>query len=266
MTTYTPDIRRYQQIELGGATGPYDCTAWSAAILVDAHSRGAIRTTGRQIRLHSDEPVPDWDSPGLNLPQADAAVLDITNGRINLDTRVQSRSLSRAEVQWRIIDGRWATIQVVRGVLVSRGYGGDSSFSGAHALTVHARPIDNAPVIFDPLVPYGIAASWDAIFDAAEALTGGHVYSQYTRDLTPDYHWVLHPVEPATFREFYRFASDGRILGKYTTKGTDVRCTVPKYVPAKGSRPARYLVQLVAPGSNRNGWWVNARYAQEINP
>ncbi len=265
--TYTPDIRNYQQIPLGGATGPYDCTAWSSAILVDAHSQGAIKTTGRQIRLHTDEPIPDWDSPGLNLPQCDAAVVDVTNGRVNLDTRVQYNSLSRNDIEWRIKDGRWATIQVQRGVLVARGF--LTGFSGAHALTVHARPIDHIPVIGDPLVAHYVAASWDAIFDAAEALTGGRIYSSFTRDLTPDYHWVLKPVKPATIRAFAKYAvTNGKITGaaKRYTHGTDVRCTPPRYFPGDAKHKARYLVQLVAPGSNRDGWYVDARYAEEIIP
>jgi hypothetical protein len=262
--SYTPDIDRYQQIPLGGATGPYDCTAWSAAILVDAHTQGAIQTTGRQIRLHTDEPVPDWDSPGLRLPQVDGAVVDVTNGRVQLDTRVQLNSLRRTEIEWRIKDGRWATIQVQRGVLVARGF--LQGFSGAHALTVHARATDGIPIIGDPLVPHYVAASWDAIFDAAEALTGGRVYSQFTRDLTPDYHWVCRPTGSAVFRAFRRFSSDGRVLGTHTTRGMDVPCTPPRYVPGTKRRPGRYLVQLVIPGKPRNGWFVSAQFAEEIIP
>lgn len=262
--TYYPDPDRYQQIALGGPTGPYDCTGWSAAWIVDAHSQGAIRTTGRKVRLHSDEPIPDSDSPGLNLPQADAAVLDITNGRINLDTRVQYNALPRDQVRWRITDGRWATVQVQRGVLVARGF--LEGFTGAHAITVHARPIDSIPVIGDPLVPHYVPASWDAIFDAAEALTGGRVYTSFTRDLTPDYRWVCRPTGTATIRAFRRFTADGRVVGTYHTRGMAVDCTPPRYVPGVGRRPGRYLVQLVIPGKRRNGWFVSAQFASEIQP
>lgn len=265
--TYLPDITKYQQLVYGGATGNVDCTSWSAAILVDAHSQGAMKTTGRAIRLHTDEPVPDPRSPGLNLPQVDEAVLAVTANRINLDTLVGSRSLSRAEVQARIIDGRWATIQVNRGVLVNRGF--LDGFRGGHAFTVHA--VDGVPVIGDPLTPHYVRASWDAIFDAAEALTGGRIYSQFTRDLTPDYHWVCKPVPPATVRGFYRYLLDanGRIthpLEKHYTRGRDLRCSPPKWHGSTGRFPGRMLVQITAPNSQKNGWFVNAGLAKEIIP
>jgi hypothetical protein len=123
-TTYTPDPRKHQQLGYGSPTGNVDCSAESGGWLVDADTQGAIMTTGRNIRLHTDEPVPDRASPGLNLPQVDASVLEITTARgkpVDLDTRVGLRSLSRADVKFRIVDGRWATIQVLRGVLVSAG-------------------------------------------------------------------------------------------------------------------------------------------------
>lgn len=268
--TYTPDIRAYQQLLYGGPTGPYDCTAWSGAILVDAHTQGAIKTTGRAIRLNTDEAVPDGSSPGLNLPQVDEAVLKITTSRgraVDLDTRVQGRSLTRAEAQFRIVDGRWATVQVLRSVLVNRGF--LDGFRGGHALTVHALDV---PVIGDPLVAHYVRASWDVIWDAAEALTGGYIYAQFTRDLTLDYRWVLAPKPPATVRVFNHFiVKDGRIarIEKATTRGTHVKCTVPRYVRGKAGAPAywsRYLVQLVAPGHARDGWYVDARWAEELNP
>jgi hypothetical protein len=262
---YIPDPLRYQQLGNGDPYGGYNCTAWGAAFRVDAHSKGSIKTTGTQVRAHSDERRPDPSSPGLNLGQVDAAVIDITNGRVNLDTRAQERSLPRSEIQWRIVDGRFCGLSVNRGVLVNRGWA--SGFTGAHDITIFVREgFPNNPVMFDPLVKTLRPVSWDAAFDAAESLTPGHIYAQFTRDATPDYKWVLFPKPPAKLREFYRFREDGRIIGKYTTAGTDVACTPPRYVPGTRVRPSRWLVTLIAPGHNRNGWHVNARYAEELNP
>lgn len=269
--TYVPDPRAYQQLRHGDPYGSYDCTAWGAAFRVDAHSKGAIKTSGTQVRSHSDEPKPDPESPGLNLGQVDAAVIDITNGRVDFDTRVQGRSLPRTDVQFRVVDGRFCGLSVLRGVFVRRGF--LSGFTGAHDVTLFTRDSEpNQPLLFDPLVPSITRVSWDVAFDAAEALTGGYIYAQFTRDLTPDYRWVLYPKPPATVRVMNHFiVRDGRIvrIEKATTRGTNVKCTPPRYVPGKKGAPAywsRYLVQLVAPGHPRNGWYVDARWSQEQEP
>lgn len=269
--TYTPDIASYQQLRYGGATGPFDCTAWSAAILVDAHTLGALKTSGRAVRLNTDEPVPDPSSPGLNLPQVDAAVLKITTARgktVDLDTYVGFRSLSRADVQFRVVDGRWATLQVMRNVLVNRGF--LEGFRGGHALTVHTlvgQP--DLPVLGDPLVDHYVRASWDALFDAAEALTGGRIYSQFTRDLTPDYHARIPHGE-----EFAQFVLNAageitRVIRHVSMNGAYQRCTPPRYHSSASGKPkgwARQLVQITEPGEKRHGWWVSAKYAKEIIP
>lgn len=265
--TYVPDPLKYQQIALGGITGPYDCTAWGAAFRVDAHSKGTIRTTGRQVRLHSDEPVPDRASPGLNLGQVDAAVIEVTSGRVNLDTFAQSRALDRADVEWRIRDGRFCGLSVNRGVLVRRGF--VSGFSGAHDITVFTR--DSEPdqlLMFDPLVRNIVRISWDVAMDAAEALTG-KPYAQFTRDLTPDYRVVILPDKGEKRKAYYRHRLDsrGRIVGGKlgTTGGMRKRCTVPSYhASLKAGITGRYLVQITE--GEHAGEWVNARFAEELNP
>ena len=57
------------QLAQGGATGPDDCTAWAASRVIGASTCGHIVPSGRTIRLLSDEPKPDENSPGLNLVQ-----------------------------------------------------------------------------------------------------------------------------------------------------------------------------------------------------
>jgi hypothetical protein len=263
MTTYVPDADRYQQIELGGVTGSVDCTAWGAAFRTDAHTKGGIKITGRSVRLHSDEPIPDPGSPGLNLGQVDTSVYRITGGKVDFDTRVQSRTLNRADVRWRISDGRYCGMSVMRNILVQRGFGGDSDFGGSHDITVFARENEpDQPVMFDSLVPYLQRVSWDAVFDAAEALTG-RIYAQFTRDLTPDYHAVI----PAGKFYTYRLDNLGRIVGSTLRKtdGINRKCSVPRYHPsATNGISGRYLVQMLE--GNYLGKFVNARFAEELEP
>lgn len=269
--TYVPDPREYQQFGNGDPNAGVNCTADGAAFRCDAHTKGLIKITARQVRAHTDEPVPDPRSPGLNLAQVDAAVFDITDGKVDFDTRVQLRSLSRADAKFRIVDGRFAGLSVLRGVLVNRGF--VAGFRGLHDITVFTRDTEpDQPLMFDSLVRTITRVSWDVVFDAAEAATGGRIYAQFTRDLTPDYHAVI-PKLPAgtTFRRFH-LDGDGRIadVTHHGNKGpTDYRCTPPRYHGAAKGKPTRWgrqLVQITQPGARRDGWWVSSRWAEELNP
>jgi hypothetical protein len=266
--TYTPDPARYQQLKVGGATGPVDCTAHGGAWITDAHTQGRILLNGRQIRLASDEPVPDPGSPGLNVGQVDAAIYRITNGRVNLDTP-DPRTVSRAEFKARVVDGRWANLAVKRSVLVDRGYGGGNGFRGAHDITIHARAIDNAPVIGDPLVAHYMPSTWDAVLDAAEAVTAsGLLFVSYTRDLTPDYRVVVKPRPGYDKVSFVRYLLDdaGRIIARRRryTFGFAGTCSVPKFHSGVSPITGRRLVQITS--GLRKGWWVSANWAEEIIP
>lgn len=266
--TYTPDITRYQQLVYGGATRGVDCTAWGGALITDAHTQGATKLSGRAIRLASDEPVPDPASPGLNVGQVDAAIYRLTGGKVNLDTP-DPRTVSRAELKARIVDGRWANLAVKRSILVDRGYGGGNGFRGAHDITLHARAIDNTPVIGDPLVPYYIPATWDAVLDAAQAVTAsGLLFVSYTRDLTPDYAVRVRPSAGYDRVSFVHYTLDkaGRITGRARayTGGFSATCTPPKWHSGTGKIAGRSLVQLTS--GSRTGWWISAKYAKEIVP
>lgn len=58
------------QLKPGSApTGGVDCTAYATAVAIDRATLGGTLVTGKQVRQASDEPRPDPDSPGLNLPQ-----------------------------------------------------------------------------------------------------------------------------------------------------------------------------------------------------
>ena len=263
MTTYIPDIKRYQQLVYGGATGSVDCTAWGGALVTDAHTRGGIKLTGRAIRLASSEPVPDPGSPGLNVQQVDAAIYKLTGGKVNLDTPTPG-TFGRVQVRDRAVDGQWVNLAVRRSVLVDRGYGGSSGFRGAHDITVHARATDLAPIIGDPLVPYYFASTWDAVLDAAQAVTAtGYIYASFTRDTTKDYRASVTPRTGQTRRQFARYYlnSDGTIRSRemHVTSGFSASCTPPRY---HAGAYARQLVQLTS--GTRKGWWISAVYAREV--
>ena len=256
-----PDIRDYQQLVYGGATRAVDCAGWCGAICCHAHTGGTIRVTGRQVRLASDEPVPDASSPGLNVSQVDAAVRKLTGGKVDFWTPVPG-TFGRVAVRDHVIDGRWVHIAVKRSILVNRGYGGTSAFGGSHAETLHLRQADLSPIIGDPLVPYYYASTWDAVLDAAQAVTSsGLIYASFTRDLTKDYRVVIRPRAGADTRVFYRyFITGGRITKRerHKTEGFTATCAPPRSYTGVLTRE---LVQLTS--SRRKGWWVSATYARE---
>lgn len=262
-----PDPKRYQQLNNGDPHGPVNCTAWCGAWLVDASSDGRITTTGEKVRAASSEPKPDPSSPGLNLPQVDAAVFRLTRGRVSLDTRV---GYSSANAQARIIDGRWAIVQVNRGVLVKAGDNGANDFTGGHAETVHYS--DGAPRLGDPLVGHYIQTTWSVLWRAAGKLVTGPGGSQvgdgranvsFTRDTTRDYAVSIQPRKGRSSRGFYRFvmSADGhRISGRVAddTGGFTADCTPPKYYDWPGHE-GRSLVQITS--GSRRGAWVNSHWS-----
>lgn len=260
--TYVPDIRKFQQLTYGGATGSVDCTAWGGAIVTAAHTQGGTILSGRAIRLASSEPVPDPSSPGLNVQQVDAAIYKLTGGRVDLWTPTPG-TIGRAGVRDAIVDGRWMHGAVKRSVLVDRGYGGSSGFRGAHDITLHVRQTDLAPIIGDPLVPYYYAATWDVVLDAMQATTpSGYLFASFSRDLTRDYRVAIRPDAGQKRKKFLRYlVKDGRITGReasYTT-GFSATCTAPKTYSGAYTKE---LVQLTS--GSRTGWYVNAIYAKEV--
>jgi hypothetical protein len=56
------------------ADGFKSCGAYSFAVCTDAASLGGCVPTGHQVRALTDEPSPDWNDPGLTIPQLIAAV------------------------------------------------------------------------------------------------------------------------------------------------------------------------------------------------
>lgn len=273
MVDTVPDIRDYQQLD-EPKTGPYDCTAYTGAVLLHAHTKGVTTTTGRTVRLRSDEPIPDPDSPGLNYPQIDASIRKIAPA-VDLDTRSGYQALTRGQIKNRAVDGRWFGIQVLRGVLVHRGFGGNSDFMGGHSISVHTREIDNEPVILDSLVPWAIRTGWDALFDAGEACpgAGGRINTIWTRDLTPDYHVVIRPPKGYDEQGFARFIVRYNPSKKRSeivdsrpeaTPGFEGDCAPPRYFANKAGGKGRLLVKITE--GQFKGWYVDDRWAREKNP
>lgn len=161
---YEPDPGDYQQLE-DPHTGRFDCTAYSAAWIADAHTAGRVRLTGEEVRRASDEATPDPSSPGLNLVQVDAAVRKLTDGVVDMDTRL---GLAAAEAQRRVAAGEWAVVQLVRGALVDAGV--CVGFRGPHAVTVHQS--ETTVYIGDPLVPHYVPVSWGVLWHACGEFAG----------------------------------------------------------------------------------------------
>ena len=64
---YVPAYQK--QINAADRFGGVNCAAYSAAMAIDRATMGGTVVTGKQVRAASNEPVPDPQSPGLNIPQ-----------------------------------------------------------------------------------------------------------------------------------------------------------------------------------------------------
>ena len=257
--SYLPDITRYQQLLQGDPYGAFNCTAYAAAWITDAHTAGKTLLTGREVRAHTNEPVPDPNSPGLNLPQVDWSVIGLTGGKVNLDTRIW---IPTPIAEALIVDGRWAVVQVLRGVLVDHGF--LEGFRGGHAITVHTSA-DGIPIFGDPLVGHYIRGSWSSLWAAASALIHqpGRANVSLTRDLTPDYR-----VSVPAGSEFVLFNVTNNVItgsNELTTPGgVHQPCTPPRWYDWPGPRTGRRLAEITA--GPRKGLFVHAKWTYEVQP
>lgn len=145
-TIYKPKHQR--QLAPGtGPTGKYDCSAYSAAMAIDRATLGGTLVTGKQVRLASNEPIPDPDSPGLNLPQV-----------VNVAFRWHVDLVNRTGAPWAAV---MAALREGRGVILQ----GDAdqlgthtcqaSFTGDHAVYVNHISGDGDLYWQDPLCAAG---------------------------------------------------------------------------------------------------------------
>lgn len=65
--TYRP--RHQRQLASGDPYGAFNCSAYSCAMALERATMGGLLITGRQVRARSNEPIPDPQSPGLNIGQ-----------------------------------------------------------------------------------------------------------------------------------------------------------------------------------------------------
>lgn len=202
---FHPDVQLQLTYAEGGRYGPYNCTACSGGMTGEGHTCGSLRYTGAQVRAASSEPIPDPESPGLNLAQVDTALYKLSGGRINLDTHYRYPMDS---VRTRVDGGAIATLQIQRSVLVENGHAHGNNFRGAHAITIGSD--SKGPWYIDPLTGFH-RITWNLLGSAAAALVlgesgeicgRGKAYVSFTRDLVANYRISVQPFAGHAKRDF----------------------------------------------------------------
>jgi hypothetical protein len=120
------------QLQDGGKTGPYDCTAWAASRLIAKVTNGVRVPYGQRIRALSSEPIPHPSSPGLNIPQVSDVAWD--EYRVYFEQRVGSRALDWAEYEERRQGGSGMVIQLSYQPIAESKYDAGRGFVGGHAI------------------------------------------------------------------------------------------------------------------------------------
>lgn len=143
---YRPKHQR--QLSPGtGPTGRFDCTAYAAAMAIDRATLGGTIVSGKQVRLASNEPIPDPKSPGLNLPQVVAVAF---RWHVELESRVGA--------PWSAV---MAALREGRGVILQGdadqvgAYNCQTGFAGDHAVYVNHISGDGDLFWQDPLCKAG---------------------------------------------------------------------------------------------------------------
>jgi hypothetical protein len=120
------------QLQDGGRTGPFDCTAWAASRLIAKVTNGNRIPVGQRIRRLSSEPIPDRSSPGLNIPQVSDVAWD--EYRVYFEQCVGSRALDWAEYEERRQGGSGMVIQLSYQPIAESKYDAGRGFVGGHAI------------------------------------------------------------------------------------------------------------------------------------
>jgi hypothetical protein len=203
--------RLQQQFNPRDSTSYADCCACSAGMLADADSKGKIVYDHAQVRRATNEPIPDNASPGLSWNQVDAALYQLSAGRINLD--VHPTGSSFAPIPPALRAGKWAGLAVWRGVLVDAGLGFSSPFRKGHAIVAAYEQDRKVPIIGDPLVDHWIDVTWALLERACRAFvvsTGAGqdatgAYYALTRDVYDVPTSTLHYSALFTAGSFWRY-------------------------------------------------------------
>jgi hypothetical protein len=253
------------QLQTGGITGPYDCTAHACSDAIDHATCGKKDPGGRAIRLLSSEPIPSPSSPGLNLPQVRDVAWDSYG--VFLDVRIGAQALTFEAYEKRRRDGQGAILQLGYGPIADSRYDAGRGFRGNHAI------FESAHATYDPLAD-GRAANVfrhdGSVYDrelirraAGQLVVGnsrlgeGRVWAAFTRDVIPDF---LARVPAGTFWAYA--IQDGEVAYRRerTTGGFSATCTPPRSY-RWGMRTVT-LVRLTS--GSRAGMYISATYAREV--
>lgn len=251
---FYPTDQRQLVYKWGGKYGGANCTACAAGEAGEAQTCGSLLYTGAQVRAASNEPIPDPSSPGLNLPQVDAALYKLSNGRIDLDTH-QGYDTSAAEV--RIVGGAQAIVQIQRSVLIKHGLGFGNSFPGGHAIETGMS--STGLWFLDPLTgrhAITFAVLWEAaaalvVSKSGEIAGRGKCYIAFTRDLVPDYRVSVQPFKGETRRSFALYTVSGTHIvpadghnGRQvrSTGGFSANCRPPRLYQWSGHSSQRLVI------------------------
>lgn len=180
---YQPGQER--QIKPGDKRGRWNCGPTTGAVFIDRATLGGVMVDAADVRLASDEPIPDPDnpgpSPGLNIKQLAAAIrtfgVEVTLGRPT-DTF--------DDVLDRLREGRCVTISGVGAAL-----GKDTcqpGFTGPHQILLNNLSSDGQKIaVYNPLCSnrrYLAVATVRRYAEAFAKLTGSLAYA-YSR-VTPN--------------------------------------------------------------------------------
>lgn len=258
------------QLQVGGVTGPVDCQAHAATIVLDGSTCGAKRVPGRTIRLRSNEPIPDAHSPGLNLNQI-ANVLD--DYGLYLDVRIGWRALTWPQYERFRSEGHFMIIDIGYAPIADSKYDAGRGFRDAHALAEGSATWDSlADGRASNVWRYnGALYTRSVVQRAAERLWTGSSYTgrdrvwcAIGRDVVPEYRAVVHPVSTRYFEYIVNESTKGIVTRTYEhTKGFSGECTAPRsyYYP---SVDKTYRLVKMLTGANA-GDWISAQYAMEVD-
>jgi hypothetical protein len=261
------------QIQEGGATGGVDCTAWATRAGLATATCGRIVVSGRRLRLLSNEPVPDPQSPGLNLYQMQDVLRE--DFGVYMDVRAGSRAISWSEYERKRVAGYSLVVQLSYAPIADSPFDAGRGFRGGHAMFEHvnAGTMDSladgrAPGVFDYT---GAFYPRDLIRRATDRLvidprTGatvpsGMVWAGVLRDVVPGYFARIPEGRVLVYR-----VRDGVIVDRdaQRTDGFSAIASPPRRYPDRAGLPgSSYELSRLLTGS-RAGLYVGSHYVREV--
>jgi hypothetical protein len=255
----------------GGKYGPFNCTASAAARVLDQGSCGQWKFSGAEVRAASNEPIPDPQSPGLNLDQVDLAAIKLTHQAVNLDVR---KMYSADRTIARVLAGEPAVIQFNRQSLISLGLGFGAGFAKGHAASmdgIGGLHIDDPLTKRFPVTPAQAKTVLGSLIINGHPIGIGNAYAAFGPDsITSRWVATIRPEKGTkgwpTYRYFNTFTVAGSTItgtGVLRTGGFSTVCTAPRTFAWPGHASQR-LVQLTA--GSRKGTWIRAAWAHRETP